>query len=133
MTTSIEQWRESRLHEMTLPSGNVMKVKRLGLMDLISQGDIPDTLGPLAAELASKQQVRALSLEELKRYADIVNLVVKAAAEEPKVTDQPGPATLGAGEIEFVDRVEIYKWANGGATTLRPFRGEKQSRTFPAS
>lgn len=133
MPTSVKEWLDSQFKEMTLPSGNVMTLKRVGLMDLIEAGDIPDTLSGLTAELASKQQVRSLTMEELKHYAEIVNLVVKAAAYEPKVADQPGEGTLGVRQIDFIDRVEIYKWANGGATTLRPFRAEKQTRTFPAS
>lgn len=133
MVTSINEWRDSRIKEMTLPSGNVIKLKRAGLMDLIEQGGIPDTLGPLAAELASKQQVKILNVDELKRYVEIVNLVVKASAVEPRVSDEPGDNSLGVREMDFTDRVQIYLWANGVATTLRPFRPEQQKRTFPAS
>ncbi len=133
MTTSVSEWRDGRFKEMTLPSGNVMKLKRVGLMDLIEQGGLPDTLSAMASELASKQQVRVLSVAELKQYADVVNLVVKAAAVEPKVADAPSAETLDVHEIDWVDRVQVYNWANGGTTLLRPFRPEAQKRSFPAS
>jgi len=130
MPTSAKEWK--RTEEMTLPSGNVVRVKRVSLMDLIVQGGIPDTLSPLATEVATKTQMK-LEPGDLQQYEAVVNLVVKAAVVEPQVADQAGPETLGVREIDWLDRLEIFKWANGVATTLRPFRGERPPRPFPAS
>ena len=128
---SASEWK--RTHEMTLPSGNTGEFKRVALMDLIAQGGIPDTLSGLAAEISNKDKIAALTVEDLKKYVGVVNIVVKAAFVTPKVADVAGPDTLAVSEVDYVDRLEIFKWANGAATTLRPFRPESQKRTFDAS
>lgn len=104
-----------------------MKLKRVGLVDLIAGGRIPDTLSALAAQVVSKSNLKQLSVDDLKQYAEIVNQVVIASAEEPKVTKAAGgDNTLGIGEIDWVDRVQIFNWANGAANALRPFRPEPE-------
>ena len=128
---SASEWK--RTHEMTLPSGNTGEFKRVALMDLIAQGGIPDTLSGLAAEISNKDKIAALTVEDLKKYVGVVNIVVKAAFVTPKVADVVGPDTLAVSEVDYVDRLEIFKWANGAATTLRPFRPESQKRAFDAS
>lgn len=97
-----------------------------------AQGQIPDTLGPLAAEVTSREKVRPLQADELKQYHDIVDLVVKAAAVDPPVTDNGGDKALAITEIEWPDKVAIFSWANGGASALRPFRG-KSTRVVKAA
>lgn len=123
-----------RTHIMVLPSGNVMELRRAGLMDLIYQGGIPDTLTPLAVELASSDKItRGFKEEDLKNQLEIVNIVIKAAAVNPKVTDRSSNDSLGMDEVDYLDKVQIFNWANGAATTLRPFRPESQNRTFTSS
>jgi hypothetical protein len=120
MATILSEWKHT--HEMTLPSGNVVELKRVALMELIAQGGIPDTLSGLAAEVSTKERVQGLSFDDLKHYVGVINLVVKAAMVKPKAADYAGPDTLVVSDIDYVDRVEIFKWVNGAATTLRPFR-----------
>lgn len=121
MTTSAANWK--RDFEMTLPSGNVIRLKRVSLVDLLVQGAIPDTLSARAVEMAHAQP-RKLTTEELSEYEGVVNLVVKAAAVEPRVADRAGDDTLALADLDFVDRVQIFNWANGGVHNLRPFRGD---------
>lgn len=129
--TSIEDWKCN--HVMVLPSGNVIELRRVGLMDLIYQGGIPDTLTPLAIELATSDKItRGFKEEDLKNQLDIVNIVLKASAVNPRVADRHGEDSLGVDEVEYFDKVQIFNWANGVTTTLRPFRPE-QKRTFTAS
>lgn len=133
MATNIKEWQKTA--EMTLPSGNVVQLKRVGLMDLIAQGNIPDTLSGLATEVATKDKLRSLSAEELAEYVNIINLVVKACAVSPKIADAATEDTLAVTDIDFVDRVEIFSWANGVANSLRPFLGQprRKARSFNAS
>jgi len=122
MATNATNWQ--RDFEMTLPSGNVIRLKRVSLLDLIVAGSIPDTLSARAVEMVSQTQARKLDAAELRQYENVVNLVVKAAAVEPRVADRSGDETLAVTEIDFVDRVQIYNWANGAANSLRPFRDQ---------
>jgi hypothetical protein len=125
-------WRSAIVQEYELPSGNVAKLKRISLVDLVEKGEIPQTLTGLVTEMAQKQELRQLSLEELHDFADVVNLVVKACFVEPPVADEPTEETLGVYEISFVDRAEVFRWANEAAQRLRPFRGKQASSLHPA-
>jgi len=122
MATSAAQWK--RDFEMTLPSGNVIRLKRVSLVDLIVQGAIPDTLSARAVEMASQTQQRKLSADELRQYEGVVNLVVKAAAVEPRIADRASDDALALPDVDFVDRVQIFNWANGALHSLRPFRDD---------
>ncbi|MCG3208625.1 MAG: hypothetical protein FOGNACKC_02236 [Anaerolineae bacterium] len=128
MATSVSDWQKTT--EMTLPSGNVINLRRVALLDLIAQGGVPDTLSGLAVELVAKSQVK-LDAGQLRQYEQIVNLVVRAAAVSPPVTDQGGPDSLAVRDIDWVDRVQIFNWTNGAATALRPFRGDARGPAKP--
>jgi hypothetical protein len=130
--TDVSTWRAAMVQEYELPSGNVARLKRISLVDLVEQGDIPQTLTGLVAEVAQKQELRQLSLEELKDFADVVNLVVKACFVEPPVSDEPTEESLGVHEISFVDRAEVFRWANEPARRLRLFRTKQESAVHPA-
>lgn len=132
-TTTVQEWRQSRIVEVELPSGNRAKLKRVSLIDLIEQGRIPDTLSGMAIEAATQSKLRKISLAELLEYVQVVNLVVKACFEEPQVEDQGSETSLGVDDIDFVDRAHVFQWANGVANELRPFRPEGEKRTFHAS
>ena len=126
MATDIKAWRETLTQEYTLPSGNVARLRRVGLIDLAEQGGIPEELsGQVDAILKLQVQqgsLPRLSLADLKRFAGAVNLVVKACFVEPRVTDAPGEDCLGVTEIPFVDRAEVFRWANENAVKLAPAR-----------
>ena len=125
MATPVSDWQTS--HELTLPSGNVARLKRVALIDLILQGGIPDTLSSRAVEMAGQTQQRKLTVQELRDYEAVVNLVVKAAMIEPEISDQG----LAISDIDFIDRVQIFNWANGGVHNLRPFRNKPAGETRP--
>lgn len=122
--TSASQWRKNRDKSMILPSDNVMQLRRVGLMDLIAVGKIPTTLSAMAAQVASKARIGELSTDELKEYANVVNLVTQACAVEPRVGPESSDDTLAFHEVDFVDKTAIFNWANGAANALRPFRRE---------
>lgn len=131
--TDLSAWRSNATKPFTLPGGNVIRLKRVSLIDLIVAGQIPDTLSGLAAEVAVKGAGRAVSAEELKRYGEIVNVVVKAAAVEPRIGDAPGDDCLGLAEVEWVDKVAIFDWANGAASQLKPFRTAAKANAAKAA
>lgn len=130
MATTVKEWK--RTEEMTLPSGNTARLRRVGLIDLIAQGGIPDTLSALATQVATTAQMR-LEPAEVRQYEAVVNLVVKAALVEPAAADTAGPDCLAVREIDWLDRLEIFRWANGATTVLRPFRRQGTAHAFDAS
>jgi hypothetical protein len=123
MATDIKAWRETLSSEYELPSGNVARLRRVGLVDLAEQGGIPETLsGQVEAMLKQQQGAARLSIVDLKQFAGAVNLVVKACFVEPRLADVPGEDCLGVTEIPFVDRAEVFRWANESTVKLQPFR-----------
>lgn len=123
--TSLSAWRAASVQEFELERGGpVAKLRRVGLMDLLEQGGIPETLSGQAAKIALESSQRQVSAGELKKFIEVVNLVVKAAMVEPKVTDEPTDQSLGVREIPYAVRVKVFNWANSSIGNLRPFRGE---------
>lgn len=118
-------WRESRQagEQFTLPSGLVMRLRRVSLMDLATQGEIPAPLVGLVESLLQRDSVE-LSLEEFGQYGRVTGLVAKAAAVDPPVADEADGEHLGVDELPMADRIAIFNWANGGVRSLRPFRPE---------
>lgn len=125
--TSIAEWRTNRKQLFDLPSNNRILLKRVGLMDLIAVARIPKTLSAMAAQVASKTRIGELGPDDLRQYAEVVNVVVQACAVEPKVGPEASDDTLALHEIDFVDKVAIFNWANGAANALRPFRPDQQA------
>jgi len=126
MTTDVKAWRAGQVVAYELPSGNVARLKRVAVMDLVEQGDIPDTLSGMVADLVDETlgKRKTLSVEDLRRFAEVVNLVAKACFVEPPLGDEATEEQLAVAEVAFVDRAEVFRWANQPTRQLRPFRVE---------
>ena len=122
----LNEWRErwEKGEEFELPSGLVVRLRRVSLFDLMEQGEIPAPLVGLLDELVSQDRP-TISVEEFVRYADVVNQVVKAAVVEPPIGDEPSEGVLGVSELPMMDRIAIFNWANSAVRRLRPFRPEE--------
>lgn len=123
--TDVKVWRESAQGELfTLPSGNVARLRRIHIMQLVEQGQVPDTLTALVAQMISSDPRLRLSMADLKRYAEVVNVVVKAAFVEPRLADEPGEDCLGVQEVNFSDRAAVFEWCHLPTAKMTPFRPE---------
>jgi hypothetical protein len=124
--TDVTTWRKKRQEGelVTLPSGLVVRRRRVHILDLAVQGKIPAPLVTLAAEMVSATR-RKLDLDGMQRYADVVNLVVKAAMVEPPVGDEATEAQLAVDEMEMLDRLAIFNDGNVPTRPLRIFRPEQ--------
>lgn len=120
---------------ITLPSGNVARLRPVSLDILITSGTMPDMLTPVAAktlwsdEGTDYNDIAALP-EMAKGFADLVNFVVPAAFIEPVVVEKdkkPGTDQISIEDVEFGDKVAVFNLATSGAATLRKFR-EQQAR-----
>ena len=122
----LNEWRVSRDEGelFTLPSGLVMRLRRVGLMDLAALGEVPTPLVGLVETLLQRDEVE-LSLEDFARYGEVAGLVVKAAAVDPPVGDEPDEGQVGVGELPMADRMAVFNWANAASRVLRPFRAEE--------
>jgi len=131
----LEEYRRSLVSEHTLPGSSLtVKLKQVGLEDLLFQGEIPDTLSGLVQQaIDGKGKNMSLSGADLPMVLDMMNLVVKAALVWPPVADKGDEDHLGLDELPFVDKEYIFDFCNGGANELRPFRTEPDGEPGPAA
>jgi hypothetical protein len=122
----IREWRRQRTQgiEVELPSGLVMRVKRVAVLDLVEQGLIPTSLVAAAEQFSSGGKV---SLEELREGLGVINLVIKAAALSPRVVDEEVPADdttrICINELDGNDKTALFNWLNAPAGELKAFLG----------
>ncbi|MCP4429085.1 MAG: hypothetical protein GY803_31755, partial [Chloroflexi bacterium] len=122
---ALAAYRQSVIHEMTLPaSGLVFRLKRVGLVDLVMRGDIPDTLSGIVDQSIKGKEIE-IGGDDLKLLADMYGLVMTACVVWPPIAAGDGDDEhLGLDEISFEDKQAIFDWANGEASALKPFREE---------
>lgn len=122
--TSITAWREGRIQEVRLPSGNVARLRRAHILDLAMAGAIPAPLAGLVSEMVSEQKT-TIGLDELGKYGQLVDVVVKAAFVEPRVGDESTENQLAISEIDAADKLAVFAWSHPeGEQKMRGFRAK---------
>lgn len=113
---NLEEWRKQRQagEDAELPSGLVVRLRKVSLMDLAEQGQIPQALVPKINELMRGKGGN--SVDEVKETAGLVNVVCRACIVAPE--------GLVVDELPYEDRLAIFTWASAVATKLKPFRRE---------
>lgn len=126
-------WRKPRTegYVVTLPSGNVVRLRPAALDVLIASGKIPDLLTPAAADaLWSSENLDSAAVKDIlakaeraKDFIALVSLVVRASVIEPKIVDDPkADDEIALSDIEFSDKVIIYQLAIQPSVVLSSFR-----------
>lgn len=149
---TLKDWRAQRELKTTLPvSGIDVKLNKVSLMDLISNGQIPQTLAAAADEIADKKAPSSISVVDIGKYTGVIDLVAKACLIEPPLHDDDelkrliaeagdgadavkaeyGETHLRLDELPFDDRTWIFNWANKRATQLQPFSRQQAGGVGP--
>lgn len=110
---------------LTLPSGLEVRVKKVTLMDLALNGEIPQTLHPLTDELLTTGKEVQIHAADLVKYGELVGAVVKACLLEPALADESDETHISLKDMEGDDKLELFRWANRGASQLEKFRKEQ--------
>lgn len=113
----LQEWRAKRAQgeQALLPSGLTVTLRKVSMLDLAEQGQIPETLKPMIGEL-TKVAERGMTADDLTKLGALINVVVAAALV--------GPAELAPEELPFEDRQAIFAWANEASEKLKLFRPE---------
>ncbi len=136
---NVQEWRAQRKRtEMPLPESDLtVTLRKVSLLSLAANGQIPQTLAAAADQLLSDKGAD-ISLAELRSSAEVINLVVKACVIDPPLVDTEEEATqnpdaVWIGELAFEDRIAIFQWANAKAQVqaLKPFRPEPAGAVGP--
>jgi len=125
---ALQAWRAqmAEMTEVTLPSGLMVACKRVELLDLVANGQIPAPLLGAVEKLttASDGETTKVDMAEWPTYAELINVVVKATVVEPPIADESDEEHLGIQELPISDRMYVFNWANTGASALSSFRAE---------
>lgn len=127
---NLSEWRAARATEMKLPSGLVVKIKAVTVLDLAMSGQIPAPLMAGLEKVIGAGDSAEFSLATFSELAPAINALVKAAVVDPPVADQPDDEHLGVEELSAIDRFAIFKQVHqaSGAGGLGIFRqGQEES------
>jgi len=119
LTTWRKQQREGV--EFETPSGLVVRLRRVSLLDMAALGEIPTPL-VAAVDAVFDSRSRDLTVEMAGQFTEVVDLLVRAAMVDPPVADRADEGHLAVSELPMKDRVAIYNWCQMHEP-LRPFRG----------
>jgi hypothetical protein len=129
---NVEEWRKKRAEGelFTTPSGLEIRLRKLALLDLVTQGAIPVTLYTQVNEYVRDGTFDAKRFDE---FEPLVNRVCAACAVSPRIVlDNEDAITaestdvLLAKELPVEDRLEIFAWANQESGHLQKFRAEQE-------
>jgi hypothetical protein len=130
---NLNEWRKQREEEKTLPSGLQVRLRKVSLVDLVANGQIPNTLLSSIDDMRKQEGIDLdamtaddIDIEEFPQYAGLYNAVALSCVIEPEIGQEPSDDVLGVEELPFDDRVFIFKWANGEAEKLESFREEER-------
>lgn len=119
-------WRESRQVVLKL-DGLDLQFRRLSLLDMATSGNVPAPLTGLVQEMIDGKASIGANLAEWREYAPVIDqMVIAASVGEPRVTAEPGPESVGVGEIPFELKVRVFN-ALTSSGELRPFRPEPEA------
>ncbi|TXH53012.1 MAG: hypothetical protein E6Q97_14395 [Desulfurellales bacterium] len=130
-------WRQARERGeiVTLPSGNVARLRPVAVDALLAAGRIPDLLSGIAAKtiwVETDTATIAEQAETAKSFADLINLIVPLAMLEPRIVAEPeGDGEISLDDVEFADKVAIFQLSTGGSTVLKSFRAQQARAMAP--
>jgi len=117
----LTSWRASRQQTLALSCGLTVTVRKVALLDLAAQGNVPVPLHAAVQALIDRQGSTPVEVAKLADQAAVIDLVVRAAVISPPITDEPTETSITLSEIPLVDRIEIFSWAQREAAHLATF------------
>lgn len=145
--TSVSSWKKTaEVPILELPSGNFIRVKKVGLQALMSTGMLPNSLMSFAQKAVDKGKGQAaqgptedelMSLmgnpEKVAEIGKFMDSLLCHVATEPEVNPIPDegverdPGLLYVDEVDEEDKMFIFQVVTGGTTDIEAFRIETGS------
>lgn len=144
--TSVQDWKKGKAGEdLRLPSGNVCRVRRVGMREWVREDIIPDSLKPIVDAAISKgQNINPAKLKayqtdvsKLGEMMELMDRVVALVVSKPVLIyhqqredgewklipeEDRDPEQLYTDEIDDEDKIFIFNFAAGGVRDLERFR-----------
>jgi hypothetical protein len=122
---SLADWRASRLHELTLPSGLVATVRDVTMTDLLLTGKLPASFVEMAND-AAQSGASGLDLKALAQNGAEFKLMLDALVNIALVVPLIGAVADGEhitlDELPNDDKMAIFNHVNREVTALQSFR-----------
>lgn len=122
---SLADWRASRLHETTLPSGLPVTLRDVTMTDLMLTGKLPPAFLDLAEDAAKKGQGE-VNLKDFMgnvgAFGEVLNALVTLALVDPKIGATADDEHITLAELSNDDKMFIFNWANREVSQLQTFR-----------
>jgi len=127
---NLAEWRASRIHERTLPSGLQVKVRDVTMTDLMLTGKLPESITTLMTDMAgngAQEMDVALITKNATEWNQMLNTLVELCLVEPQIGDVADDEHILLAEIPTDDKLDLFNFLNRGADQLRSFReGENE-------
>jgi hypothetical protein len=122
---NLAQWRASRLHELTLPSGLSATVRDVTMTDLLLTGKLPASFVEMADE-AAKSGAAGLDLKQLAQngaeFKTMLDALVTLALVSPELATAADDEHITLDEFPNDDKMAIFNFVNREVTALQSFR-----------
>jgi len=125
--TSGRQWRKNREEGWleVLPSGNVVRLKSISLLDFMERGEISDPLSASVADMLGGKSKDVADFENFKQFAGLAAFVCKKAFMSPKIVDDPqADDEISILDVDFGDQRYVFNEVQKEIVMLAPFRPE---------
>ena len=126
----LAQWRASRIHEETLPSGLEVKLRDVTMTDLMLTGKLSEPIIDMVKQVADSGE-QNFDLKMLARNAadfnQMLNLLVEISMVEPRIGEVADDDHITLAELPTDDKMFVFNIVNREVQAVRSFReGENE-------
>lgn len=122
---SLAQWRASRFHELTLPSGLTATVRDVTMTDLLLTGKLPASFVEMANDAAEAGAAK-LDLKQLAQngaeFKTMLDALVTLALVSPELATTADDEHITLDEFPNDDKMAIFNFVNREVTAMQSFR-----------
>jgi len=125
---NLAEWRASRVKELDLPSGLLIKLRDVTITDLMLTGNLPPAFTSFIEETqsAGKQQIDIKDImSNMKEFAPVLDIMLEAALVEPKIGSIQDDEHITIDEVSYNDKMFIFQWLNREVSQVNTFRKEE--------
>lgn len=127
---NLADWRASRLHELTLPSGLTVTVRDVTMTDLLLTGKLPASFVDMASD-AAQNGASNFDLKQLAEngaeFKSMLDALVSIALVAPEIGTMADDTHITLDELPNDDKMAIFNHVNREVTALQSFR-ERQDK-----
>lgn len=103
LKTTVDSWKKSKRHKITLPSGVEVEIEVPNLRHLMQVGEIPNNL---IDDIGSSPEDAQITPELLQKQQDFYNKLIKATVKAPEITESD-VQELPYEDIEFLTEIAL--------------------------